>query len=210
MHLTGKLTLFSLFVLLAGVLIAQDTIRLRNQQVCAGSIRNVSDVSVKIKTAKGSLKIPVDSIALMQFEGDHVIDRQSNGDIIFAQQLYDSLNTAGFDSAMYNRGADDALHFYRNYRKGQYLTGTLAANFGPVLGLLPVLGFTQEKQNPRKLGVPDFSLYVNNSYRLGYMQMARAMRRKGIWKSYGYGTLTHVVSWGVTSLALYLRNVTKK
>lgn len=206
----SKAIFLSCLLLLGYSISAQDTIQLLNKQILTGSVKNVSDESVRIKTEVGSRKLPLDSIAVIQFEGGHVIDRQNNGDIVFAQQLYDSLNNAAFDSSMYSRGVDDAIMNYKNYRKGQYLTGTLAANFGPVLGLLPVLGFTQEKQNPRKLGVPDFSLYVNNSYRLGYMQTARAMRRRGIWKSYGYGTLTHVVSWGVTSLALYLRNVTSK
>lgn len=206
----SKVIFLSCLLLLGYSISAQDTVQLLNKQILTGSVKNVSDESVRIKTEAGSRKLPLDSIAVIQFEGGHVIDRQNNGDIVFAQQLYDSLNNAAFDSSMYSRGVDDAIMNYKNYRKGQYLTGTLAANFGPVLGLLPVLGFTQEKQNPRKLGVPDFSLYVNNSYRLGYMQTARAMRRRGIWKSYGYGTLTHVVSWGVTSLALYLRNVTSK
>ena len=210
MRCAGKPMLLFVLVWLTGVATGQDTVQLLNQQIYTGRVRNVSDESVRIKTAHGSTRIEVDSIAFIRFEGGHLIDRQNNGDIVFAQQLYDSLNNAAFDSSMYANGVDDAIMNYKNYRKGQYLTGTLAANFGPVLGLLPVLGFTQEKQNPRKLGVPDFSLYVNNSYRLGYMQTARAMRRRGIWKSYGYGTLTHVVSWGVTSLALYLRNVAAK
>jgi hypothetical protein len=191
---------------------SQDTLWLYNGNRLSGAIKTVTEEFVRLKTYEGTKRIPVDSIASIRFESGYLLNRKNDEDIAFAQQYYDSLNSPEFvlDSGLYLRGADDALHHYKNYRKGQYLTGTITANLGPVIGLLPVLGFTSAKQNLRKLGVPDFGLFVNKSYKLGYIKTSTSMRRKGIWKSYGIGTLTHVISWGITTLALQLNRLKNK
>jgi hypothetical protein len=97
-----------------------------------------------------------------------------------------------YNPSDFRKGSLDAFKFYKHSGGS---VGTAIATFatGGILGLIPAIGCSATTPKEHNLGLPRDAPIENIDYMLGYVSQAKRIKRKKVWRGYGFGVLGVVI-----------------
>ena len=175
----NKLLLFLGFYSLSMIINAQDVITRSDGEVFKTRVVKVTVDSILFD----SLINGQSYISALPKSGLQSVFFQDGTQMIF-QSGYEP--STPYDTAMFNRGLEDARHYYNRYKDAS--TGTLVASLlFPILGLIPAISCSSTPPKQVNLSIPSDSLGRNPGYNAGYSYQAKKIKSKKVWKNYGIG-----------------------
>ena len=108
------------------------------------------------------------------------------------------------EDELYEKGIEDAKHFYTGY-KGAATTTLITSIIYPLVGLAPAIICSAVPPNEKTLGFPDEKLIYNPPYRYGYIQKAKKMKLSRVWINWLIPTATWAAI--IASIVLLLQSI---
>jgi hypothetical protein len=91
------------------------------------------------------------------------------------------------------KGQQDAGRYYTGYREASTWTAATTVLGGVLIGLIPAIACSSSEPQMSNLTIPDSKLLKNSSYYQCYMQEARRIKSRKVWRSFGIGVAIDVV-----------------
>lgn len=171
-------TLTFLFTLVY-VGIAQDILTKKTGDDLQVKILEVGQSEIRYKMFN-NLEGPIFSIS----KGEILMVRYENG----TKDVFGSSTAGSQNDEQFQQGQLDAEKYYKNYKGAS--RGTLATTIltTPVLGLIPAFLTTMDEPEDGNLDYPNPQLMKDQEYKRGYIQKAKKIKSKKVWKNFGIGT----------------------
>ena len=90
------------------------------------------------------------------------------------------------------KGQQDAGRYYTGYREASTWTAATTIVGGIVIGLIPAIACSSSEIQMSNLTIPDPKLFKNSSYYQCYMQEAKRIKSRKVWRSFGIGAAIDV------------------
>jgi hypothetical protein len=175
----NKHILATFFILLASIFIAQDSLQ------------------VYKKNHESQLQSPsFNSITRSSL----IEDLKKNEPKIF-KKLNDSL--IDLEKALFEKGYSDAKRNYGKYHANEFGIGLVTTVFSPLIGVLvaePVASFPPKFKN---LHIPVSIYSPSEAYYEGYTERAEKIKKKQVWRGFGFGTVGFFTVWCIVYYALF-------
>ncbi|MDX5348934.1 MAG: hypothetical protein LPJ89_11275 [Hymenobacteraceae bacterium] len=191
-----QLLLILLLFLIHSFSFAQDQIRLKNQQAFDVKIISLNKEQVIFHhfraPATELFAIDINKIETIKLANTAALPVDSAVAIFTASAEEPAPNAA---TELYNLGE---VHARENYKARGPQVFTFVTSVGaPPVGLVSALVFSTTKPNEFNMVAPDYEMFKNNNYRIGYLREAKKIRQRKTWTAFGVGTLLFGVVYGI-------------
>lgn len=92
----------------------------------------------------------------------------------------------------FEKGVKDAAAYYPAEKTGEGGTFITTFLFGPIVGLIPAISCSSVKPKLKNLAIPNTPALKSPAYVAGYTHKAHMIKRKKVWKAYGFGILAEL------------------
>jgi hypothetical protein len=210
-----KRILFVIVLIFSNFLVfSQDIIYLKDGTEIKAKIIELTNEFVKYKKFEqldGPLRdIIISKVFMVIYEnGSREVFKEENQNINQIQTPVETVpkrenvtdNSVSDSQDLCFKGQQDAGRYYTGYREASTWTAATTILGGVVIGLIPAIACSSSEPQMNNLTIPDAKLFKNSSYYQCYMQEAKRIKSRKVWRSFGIGAAIDV---GVTILIVSL------